>query len=43
MLLIVDVNIDLLKELHSHGSVHTMRDRRHDVYQLSLVKPQNKK
>jgi predicted amidohydrolase/GNAT superfamily N-acetyltransferase len=43
MLLIVDVDLDALKELHSHGSVHTMKDRRHDVYQLSLVKPLNKK
>jgi predicted amidohydrolase/GNAT superfamily N-acetyltransferase len=43
MLLIVDVNIDLLKELHSHGSVHTMKDRRHDVYQLSLVNQPNDK
>lgn len=39
MLLIVDVDLNALKELHSHGSVHTMRDRRHDVYQLSLVNP----
>ncbi|WP_237133113.1 bifunctional GNAT family N-acetyltransferase/carbon-nitrogen hydrolase family protein [Pseudohongiella sp. O18] len=37
MLLVVDVNLDALKELHTHGSVHTMKDRRHDVYRLSLV------
>ncbi|MCF4010058.1 bifunctional GNAT family N-acetyltransferase/carbon-nitrogen hydrolase family protein [Rheinheimera sp. UJ63] len=42
MLLIVDVNLDLLKELHTHGSVHTMKDRRHDVYQLSLVQQPEK-
>jgi predicted amidohydrolase/GNAT superfamily N-acetyltransferase len=41
MLLIVDVNIDSLKELHSHGSVNTLKDRRHDVYRLSLVNPPN--
>ena len=38
MTLIVDVNLDLLKQLHNHGAVHTMRDRRHDLYQLKLVK-----
>ena len=36
MTLIVDVNVNLLKELHSHGSVHTLRDRRKDLYTLSL-------
>ena len=34
MTLIVDVDIDLLKELHEHGSVQTMKDRRDDLYQL---------
>lgn len=34
MTVIVDVNIDLLKALHSHGSVHTMRDRRSDLYEI---------
>lgn len=43
MLLIVDVDLDALKELHTHGSVHTMKDRRHDVYQLSLVNPPKSK
>ena len=42
MLLIVDVDLDALKELHTHGSVNTMKDRRHDVYQLSLVNPLEK-
>ena len=42
MLLIVDVDLDALKELHTHGSVNTMKDRRHDVYQLTLVAPLNK-
>lgn len=34
MTLIADVNLDLLKELHEHGSVHTMKDRRKDLYEL---------
>jgi hypothetical protein len=34
MTLIVDVDINLLKELHEHGSVNTMKDRRHDLYSL---------
>ncbi|CAM3963619.1 MULTISPECIES: carbon-nitrogen hydrolase family protein [Flavobacterium] len=38
MTLIVDVDINLLKELHEHGSVNTMKDRRHDLYQLKKLK-----
>ena len=38
MTLIVDVDIDLLKELHEHGSVKTMKDRRHDLYSLKKLK-----
>lgn len=38
MTLIVDVDLDLLKELHEHGSVQTMKDRRHDLYQLKQMK-----
>lgn len=38
MTLIVDVDIDLLKELHEHGSVRTMKDRRNDLYQLKKLK-----
>lgn len=34
MTLIVDVDIDLLKELHEFGSVRILKDRRHDLYQL---------
>lgn len=34
MTLIVDVDINLLKELHEHGSVQTMKDRRTDLYEL---------
>jgi predicted amidohydrolase len=34
MTLIVDVDLDLLKELHTHGSVRTLKDRRKDLYDL---------
>ncbi len=37
MSLIMDVNLDLLKALHNHGSVLTMKDRRHDLYSLKLT------
>lgn len=43
MLLIVDVDLDALKELHSHGSVNTMKDRRHDLYRLALINPRDNK
>jgi predicted amidohydrolase len=38
MILVADVDLDLLKELHVHGSVHNLRDRREDVYGLALRK-----
>ncbi|HPF92317.1 MAG TPA: GNAT family N-acetyltransferase [Tenuifilaceae bacterium] len=38
MTLIVDVDLDLLKELHNHGSVRIMKDRRNDLYELRLKK-----
>lgn len=38
MTLIVDVNLDLLKELHEHGSVRIMKDRRLDLYNLQKNK-----
>jgi predicted amidohydrolase/GNAT superfamily N-acetyltransferase len=34
MILIVDVDIDLLRELHQFGSVRNLRDRRKDIYTL---------
>ena len=34
MILIVDVDLDLLKELHEQGSVRTMKDRRTDLYDV---------
>lgn len=37
-ILIADVNLDLLKELHEFGSVKNLKDRRTDFYDLSLKK-----
>jgi hypothetical protein len=42
MTLIVDVDMNLLKELHEHGSVNTMKDRRHDLYNLTRLKNNEK-
>jgi predicted amidohydrolase/GNAT superfamily N-acetyltransferase len=39
MTLIVDVNLDLLKELHVNGSVRNLKDRRTDLYSLKWKKP----
>ena len=36
MILIVDVDLDLLKELHEQGSVRTKKDRRTDLYDVVL-------
>ena len=36
MTLIVDVDLDLLKELHNFGSVRILKDRRNDLYTLKL-------
>ncbi|MBL7473951.1 bifunctional GNAT family N-acetyltransferase/carbon-nitrogen hydrolase family protein [Robertkochia sediminum] len=38
MTLIVDVDVDLLKELHEHGSVRTLKDRRFDLYEIKKNK-----
>ena len=38
MTLIVDVALNLLKELHHYGSVKTISDRREDLYQIIRVK-----
>ena len=37
MTLIVDVDLNLLKELHEHGSVHTLKDRRTDLYEIKKL------
>jgi hypothetical protein len=34
MTLLVEVDLDLLKELHEHGSVRILKDRRNDLYEL---------
>ena len=36
MILVSDVDLDLLNELHTYGSVRNLRDRRHDLYELKL-------
>ncbi len=33
MILVSDVDLDLLNELHTYGSVRNLRDRRHDLYE----------
>lgn len=38
MTLIVDVDLDLLKELHNHGSVKNLIDRRTDLFELKKKK-----
>ena len=37
MILIADVNLQLLDELHSYGSVRNLKDRRKDFYELKLT------
>lgn len=39
MTLIVDVDLDLLKELHEHGSVRILKDRRTDLYDIKKINP----
>lgn len=34
MILIADVDLDLLRELHQHGSVQNLHDRRKDLYEV---------
>lgn len=36
MTLVVDVDLDLLKQLHTYGSVRTKKDRRLDLYELKF-------
>ena len=38
MILVADVDIDLLRELHTFGAVHNLKDRRKDFYRLERVK-----
>ncbi len=37
MTIIADVDLDLLKELHIHGSVRNLKDRRTDLYSVNLL------
>lgn len=37
MILIVDVDLNLLTELHNNGSVRNLIDRRKDIYELKRV------
>ena len=38
MILVSDVDLDLLNELHTYGSVRNLKDRRSDLYELRLKK-----
>ena len=38
MTLIVDVDLDLLKQLHEFGTVRILKDRRHDLYSIKKLK-----
>ncbi|MCA9450424.1 MAG: carbon-nitrogen hydrolase, partial [Candidatus Omnitrophica bacterium] len=37
MILVVDVDIDLLRELNAFGSVRNLKDRRGDIYEIRRV------
>ena len=36
MILVSDVDLDLLNELHTYGSVRNLKDRRHDLYEVKM-------
>lgn len=38
MILVSDIDLDLLTELHTYGSVRTLKDRRKDLYELRFKK-----
>ncbi len=40
MILIAEVDLSLLHELHTYGSVRNLKDRRRDFYELKLRNPQ---
>jgi len=40
MILIADVDMDLLTELHNTGSVRNLKDRRKDIFELYRKEPQ---
>lgn len=37
-IIVSDVDLSLLTELHEYGSVTNLKDRRHDLYNLNLIK-----
>lgn len=39
MTLIVDVDLNLLKDLHEHGTVRILKDRRTDLYEIKRANP----
>ncbi|MEO8406102.1 MAG: bifunctional GNAT family N-acetyltransferase/carbon-nitrogen hydrolase family protein [Chitinophagaceae bacterium] len=41
MVLISDVDLSLLSELHAHGSVRNLKDRRKDVYEVKYIAGKN--
>ena len=38
MILVSDVDLNLLNELHTYGAVRNLRDRRKDLYDLKQKK-----
>lgn len=36
MILVSDVDLNLLNELHTYGAVRNLRDRRNDLYELKI-------
>jgi predicted amidohydrolase len=38
MVLVVDVDLNALKELHHYGTVKTLKDRRKDLYEVRMLK-----
>lgn len=36
MIIVSDLDLSLLVELHEHGSVQNLKDRRKDLYQLTI-------
>lgn len=38
MILVADVDLNQLNELHTYGSVRNLRDRRKDLYELKFKK-----
>lgn len=41
MILICDVDLSLLEQLHVHGSVNNLKDRRKDIYEIKKVVKEN--